>query len=163
MATNRFLDTLNIQPIAVNEGTGTAANTDWVDLEHYASAIFVMIAEDGGTGDDTEFKVQQATDNSASGAKDVEPLSYYHKDHASALSASGSYSVTTANDYDIDGDDENIVLVEVGADQLDVNGGFNYVSLRHDNGGANTKTFTAAVILCGPRYALDPTEWPSVS
>ena len=71
--------------------------------------------------------------------------------------------MSTGNDYDIDGDDENIVLVEVGADQLDVAGGFNYVSMRHDNGGAATKTFTAAVILCGPRYALDPTEYPDVS
>ena len=163
MATNRFLDTMNIQAVTVNEGTGTAGNSDWVNLENYASAIFVIIAEDGGTTDDTEFKVQQATDNSGTSAKDVEPLSYYHKDHASALSASGTYSVSTGNDYDIDGDDENIVLVEVGADQLDVAGGFNYVSMRNNNGGSANKTFTTAVLLCGPRYALDPTEYPDVS
>ena len=160
----RHLGYTNIQPISVNDSTATAAESDWVSLTNYDSVIFVIVAEVGATADNTAFTVREATTNGGAGSKDLAVRRGYRKEHASALSASGAYTevAPTSNAVTLDGDAENVLLFEVTGDELDVNNGFKFVTLRHDGGGAATKTFTAIAILGSPRYAVEPSEWPAV-
>lgn len=165
MATNRFLNTVNIQAILVSEGTGTAANSDWVSMANYASCIFAPVLEDGATGNEVIFTVEQAKDNTGADKKVVAVRRFFLKEHATALSSAGTYSevAPVSNGVEVTGTSENIVLVEVGEDELDVAGGFTFLALAHDNGGATTKLVTAVAILCGPNYALAPDNLPAVN
>ena len=164
MATNRFLDTVNIQPILVSESTASAANSDWVSMANYASCIFTIVLEDGAAADVVTFTIDQSTDNAGAGRKVVAVRRFFRKEHATAVSASGAYSDVppSSNGVAITGTSENIINVEVGEDELDVAGGFKFLSVRHDDGGAATKLVTAVAILCGPNYAVAPNNWPAV-
>ena len=163
MANNRFLSTVNIQPTYVSDSTAAAGVGDWVSLENYASCIFACVAEDGAAADDIVWQVQQSTDNAGTGAKGVAGVVFYGKNHATALDVAGAYTRSAADTYATEGTDESAILVEVGADMLDVANGFKFVALQHDAGGAATKLITGVAILCGPRYSTEASEWPAVN
>ena len=56
-----------------------------------------------------------------------------------------------------------MLQAEITADQLDVSGEFNYVSVTTSDPGANTKLGMAFYVLRGGRYALAVEDQPAVS
>ena len=168
MATNRFLQTMNIQP-AINIQTAAAARSgDWVSLENYASVVIVAHAEVGAAADDVAVTVRQATSNSGGSAKGLTPRRGWRKQGAT-LDVGGAYDHVTPGTFDsvnhaigMEGENINMVLIEVGADELDVAGGFSFLQVQ-TSAGAAAKILTAFYILLGPRYAVAVDEWPAVN
>ena len=162
MATNRFLATLNIQPVILPQDTTPAATSDWVSLENYASVIFSILLDDGSaTSDDLKLNVRQATDNAGGSAKNVDSRTWRVKTAGGDVDASGAYVDNVGTDYDHPGENTAAIQVETGADELDVAGGFKFVAIQHDT-GTSSKIISASAILCGPRYAVAPDQWPAV-
>ena len=160
----RYLGHMNIQPVRVNASTAAAGNSDWVNLANYDSCVFAVVLEDGAAADDVDYTVEQADTNAGGNRKVVAVRTFYRKQVASGLSADGDYSavIGTTHQVVVEGENENVILVEVTADELDAEGGFKFVSMRNNGGGAATKTQTAVAILQGARYAVEPTDWPQV-
>ena len=164
MATNRFLSTLNIQPALAIGSTAAARDSDWVSLKNYASVIFVVFAEAGAAADDVTIGIHQATSNSGADEKNVTARDYWRK-QATTINVSGAYDNRTPSsggDIVLEGSNQNILLFEVGADELDSSGGFKFVQATQDNGGATGKQLGMLYILCGFRYAVAPDQWPAV-
>ena len=160
----RALGRVNIQPVAVHATTGAGGNSDWVSLEGYDGVIFAVVVKDGTNPDDTTFNVEEASDNAGTGRKVVKVRTWYRKQVGSGLSSAGAYSsvIGTASQVVVEGSNENAILVEVTADELDLAGGFKFVSLRQNGAGSADKTWSAVAYLHGARYATDPTEWLAV-
>ena len=164
MATNSFLNELNIQLARFND-TDAAHDGDWVNLRNYSSLVCVVMGEDAAAGDDVEISVMQATSNTGGSEKSFSPRRYYLKE-SSDSGVGGSYA-EHAPDADgnitIEGDDFNRLLFEIRADELDVANGFEYVQVNHDGGGSTNKFISITYILCGPRYAVPPDQYPDVT
>ena len=56
--------------------------------------------------------------------------------------------------------DENIVMVEVNASELDLKNGFNAIRVRTDGGGAAAKLYGAIMLMTGARYRVAPDGAP---
>ena len=164
MASNRFLSTMNIQQAMSIGSTAAARDSDWVSLANYASVIVIVNAEAGASGDDVTIGVHQATSNTGSNEKNLSPRQYYRK-QATTIDVSGSYDdpdSSTAGDSIIEGSNMNMLIFEIGADEMDVSNGFEFIQITVDNGGSVGKILGAYYVLCGARYAVEPTEWPAV-
>jgi len=116
---------------------------DWVDMSQYSGCLFIF--EAGALGDTVTFDVQQATDNAGTGTKQ----------------AVDAVQVVT------NGTDEDTVVgvYDFKADLLDVDGGFDYISILADGAVSGASTFISVTyVLYGARYggaagALDdPTD-----
>lgn len=99
---------------------GTNASTAWVSMEEYTRVFaYVEIGTWNATDDLDECRLEQATDASGTGAKDL-----------TTDAAAGDYD--TSNPVDADGD---FVILEARAEDLDVAGGFTHVRLYVAEGG----------------------------
>ena len=160
----RYLGKIRPEVGRLPEDTNAAVPTDWVSFESYDSVIVQILADDGGSGDDIVITPQQATDNSGTGAKGVTPRDYYRKRVSGNVDASGRpVRVDGAATYTIDGDSSEMLLFEITADEMDVNGGFNFFRVNTDAGGSTGKFLSTTFIFCGARYATSPDEWPAVN
>ena len=93
---------------------GTNAQNDggWVSMKNYARALFYVELGTWDSGDDLdECRIQQASDSSGTGAKDL-----------TSDASGGNYD--TDNPIDADGD---FVIVEIRAEDMDVDGGFDHI------------------------------------
>ena len=109
-----------------------AATSGWVSLANFQKLLAIVQVGAFGASATVDAKIQQATDNAGTGAKDVAGAAI-----AQMLAAGG-----------------NNVQAEVNLDaaQLDVEGGFGFVQLSVTVGAAATET---AALLLGfsPRFA----------
>ncbi len=96
-----------IKPDATTAGTVTTA---WVPAKNFHSFLAVVMAGDLGTGATVNAKLQQATDISGTGAKDITGKAI------TALTEAGT-------------DSNKQALINLRAEQLDVDGGFAFVRL----------------------------------
>ena len=93
---------------------GTNAQNDggWVSMTSYARALFYVELGTWDSGDDLdECRIQQASDSSGTGAKDL-----------TSDASGGNYD--TDNPIDADGD---FVIVEVRGEDMDVDSGFDFI------------------------------------
>jgi len=103
---------------------GTNASTGWVSMADFESIFaYVEIGTWNASDDLDECRLEQATDSSGTGAKDL-----------TTDAAAGNYD--TSNPVDADGD---FVILEARAEDLDVANGFTHVRLYVAEGG-NTGT-----------------------
>jgi len=103
---------------------GTNASTGWVSMADFEAIFaYVEIGTWNASDDLDECRLEQATDSSGTGAKDL-----------TTDASGGNYD--TANPVDADGD---FVILEARAEDLDVAGGFTHVRLYVAEGG-NTGT-----------------------
>lgn len=86
-----------------------AYTTDWLDMTEFQQAMAICLAGALGTSATVDFKVQQATDSSGTGAKNITGKS------ATQLTDAGS-------------DSDKQVIINVNADDLDIAGGFTHVA-----------------------------------
>lgn len=107
------LDTTPGQPFLHDIG-GTNANTDWVSMVGYERVFaYVQLGTWNSTDDLDECKLQQATDSSGTGVKDL-----------TTDASDGAYDTDTPIDAA-----GNFVVLEAKAEDFDVEGGFTYVRL----------------------------------
>ena len=111
---------------------GTNASTAWVSMKGFDAVYAKVILGTWNATDDLDTcKLEQATDSSGTGAKD--------------LTTSGSgLNYDTANPIDADGD---TVVLEAKAEDLDVAGGFTHVRLYvAETGNTGTDNVTGVLI-----------------
>ena len=138
-----LMENINIVT-AFSPGTdvNTDASGDWVSLKNYDGCLVCFHKAVGTAGDDPAIKLQQATAVAGTGAKALNFNHIYHKIGGTGLTAVGTFTkieLTTATDdldlvsvnsVDLLTDiNETIVVVNVRASDLDVDGGFDCINL----------------------------------
>jgi len=139
--------------------SAAANNGDWVSLKNFDACAIVFFKAAGTAGDDPVLTLQQATDVSGSNAK---ALNFTRLDvKQGTLTALGTFTTVTqaaANTYVDATSAENagIYVIEVRADELDGNNGFDCLRFSVPDVGTNAQLGAALYLLSGPRYAPPP-------
>ena len=142
------------------------ADGDWVSLKNYDGCLVVFHKAAGTAGDDPSIRLRQATDVAGTGAKALTFNHIYHKIGATALSAIGTFTkveLSTATDdldlVSVNSTDlltdvgESLIVVNVRASDLDVDGGFDCLQLLIEGDDIGNSTYAAGFyLLYGARY-----------
>jgi hypothetical protein len=152
--TTKFVETNAIEvstpPI---DTTGAAQAGDWYHLKYYGKLIFV-IAQGAWAGGTPAVTLEQAT--SAAGANN-KVLSFTNRWTKVALTgAVFTETAVVANTFNLPAVANTINVLEVNAEDLDVNNDFEYVSCLIADPGANADLITVLAILSDPRYSGAP-------
>ena len=117
---------------------GTNATSGWLSMKNYARAMaYIELGTFDSSDDLDEARFQQASDSSGTGAKDL-----------TTDASGGNYD--TDNPVDADG---NFVIIEIRAEDMDVDNGFDYIRLYVAEGGnTGTDNVTGVVIRYGYAY-----------
>ena len=156
----RFLEQVQVVSAIAPLDLQTARDGDWVSLKNYKCCAIIFHKGAGTAGDDPVFRLQQATDIAGAGAKDLSFGDFWKKQgtltsvgvwtkvvHAAAASATGD--ATSA-------EDQALYAIEINADELDVDGGFDCLRFRVDDTGVNAQLGSAEYHLFEPRYPDSP-------
>lgn len=114
-----------------NQAAGTA-NSGWISMAKFQKLLAIVQTGTLGASATVDAKIQQATDSSGTGAKDVS-----NKSITQIVKASG---------------DNKQAEINLDAQDLDVEGGFDYVQLSVTVGTAASET-AALVLGFNPRFA----------
>ena len=123
---------------------GTNAQNDggWLSMKNYSRAMFFVELGTWDSSDDLdECRIQQASDSSGTGAKDL-----------TSDASGGNYD--TDNPCDADGD---FVIIEVRGEDMDADGGFDYIRGYVAEGG-NTGVDNIQGVLIRYGYAYPKKE-----
>ena len=142
--------------IPVDLQTG-ANNGDWVSLTDYRSCVVVLYKAAGTAGDDPIFKLQQATANDGSGAKDLNFTVVHQKvGTLTGVAAFTKTEITAATSYTntASAESQAIMCVRVDDHDLDVNNGFTHIQLSVADVGSNAQIGTGLYLMGGPRHRV---------
>ena len=119
---------------------GTNAQNDggYLSMKNYARALFYVELGTWDSGDDLdECRIQQATDSSGTSVKDL-----------TSDASGGNYD--TDNPIDADGD---FVVLEIRGEDMDVDGGFDYIrGYVAEGGNSGTDNVMGVLIRYGYAY-----------
>lgn len=152
-------------PVAMN----TAANTgDVVSLKGYAGCLVLLYKAVGTASDDPTITLEQGTDVAFATNKALNITRVDKKQAATNLLAVGTYTKSTAaspatNDTFSTNTWTNsalaeqaaIVLIDVKAEDLDVDGGYDCIRASVGDVGTNAQLGAMLYILYGPRYGKE--------
>lgn len=149
-----------IKPLVGIEPSGTdnALTSVWVNLKDYEGAIFVIFATDDAAGDDVAVTLREAQSNTGTGARALTPRAWYR---ASGSAFGEAFTQLTTAAVTIEGSENNVLIVEVDAAELDVNNDYTHVQVQTDNGGDAGKVLACVALAVGPRHATAFTELPA--
>lgn len=126
-----------IDPDAYTAASPTSSyNTGWIDMENWEALLAIVQTGILGTAALLDAKLEQASDSSGTGAKDITGKAITQLDEAGA-------SPPAVNDSQY--------LINLRAEELDVEGGFTHVRLSTTLDAA-TSDYSAIVLGVGPRY-----------
>lgn len=112
--------------------TAAAYTTDWIDMRDFEKLMAVIYAGDLGSSATIDAKLEQATDSSGTGAKDIT-----------------SKSITQLTQAGTDSNKQ--AIINLTAEEMDADNGFDYARLKVTVGTA-TSDMGAAVFGFNPRY-----------
>jgi hypothetical protein len=140
-------------PVDMSAG---ANNGDWINLRDWNHLTVIVFKAAGTAGDDPTLTLKQASDNSGTGAKALNFTEIWQKQ--GTLTSVGTFTKNTqsaANTYvDTDSaENQGIYVLEIDADMLDVDNGFDHVQISIADVGTNAQLGSALYILTEPRYA----------
>lgn len=149
--------------------SAAANDGDWVSLKHYKHVSIVFWGAIGTAGQDPTVTVQQASAVAGTGAKalNLNSAKVFKKQAATDLTAVGQWSsaaadVSTNTWTNTDAaEQEELVVIEIDADELDVDNGFDCVRATVADVGAAAQLGALFYILSEPRYQAQPTSMPS--
>ena len=156
MPSEKFLQLLGtIESAIIPVDTQTGANDgDWVSMENYHRMVALYFGAVGIAGDDPIFTLKQATSAAGAGAKALTFTTVYEKvGTLTAVTAWTRVTQAAAGSYTnaASAEAQKLIAVEIGSDDLDVDGGFNFVQLSIPDTGAG-----GAQLGCGLYIMLDP-------
>lgn len=132
-----------------------ASNGDWVSLKNFERCTIVFFKAAGTAGDDPVLTLRQARDVSGLDAK---PLPFTRVDYKmGVLTTIGSYTTArqaAAGTY-VDATSAEVAglfVIEVQAEDLDVNGGFDAVQFLVPDVGTNAQLGAALYLLRGGKF-----------
>jgi hypothetical protein len=183
MNRNRLIEEIDIVAlVAINADFNADVTGDYVNLKNYAGALVVIIKPAGTAGDDLLLTLKQAADITGTGVKALSINSVYAKVGTQTgvntftrydLTTPGTFdtSSVTGNSFAGDGKPtaqsaldlnseavEAMFVIDVAADMLDVNGGFNCISYFND--GSKVANALLANVLILPYGARFPGQIP---
>jgi hypothetical protein len=148
---------LNLHPaILPVDSQAAAASGLVVSLKGYAGVCIFLQKKAGVAGDDVVFTLTQASAVAGTGEKALNFERIYEKLHATTVpgaftrvdqSAGNTYTNLTS------GEKAGIIAVDIKAEMLDVDNGFDCVRLAiPDTGSGGAQLISASYILYGPRH-----------
>lgn len=155
----------DIVPVIVPLDLQTARSGDYVSLKNAQGVCFVVFKGVGTAADDPDFTVQQASDVAGTGAKDVTFTQVYKKQ--GTLTAVGSWTSETqaaSATYSADGtsaEEQAVYVIQIDADELDVDNGFDCVTMNAADVGGNAQLGCVLAILYGLRQKAAPENLPN--
>lgn len=165
-----FIEQCQIVPAFGPVNMATAANNgDYVSLKNYKHVVVMFHGMVGTAGEDPVLTFQQAQDVSGTGVKslNVNAAKVYKKQAATNLLSTGTWSsasadVSTNQWTNTDAaEQEEIVVAEFDADELDTDNGFDCFRANVGDVGASSQLGACYYILTEPRYQAQPTSMPS--
>ena len=130
---------------------------DWVRLRDFNHLTAIFYKGTGTAGDNPIVTLQQATDNAGGGAKALNFTEIWRK-QAADVQTVGQFTKTTqaaANTFTdaASANQQAFWVLEIDADMLDVDGGFQYVRVTLNDTGVNAQLGCVLYILTQPRFA----------
>ena len=134
----------------------TQRDGDWVRLRDFNHLTVIFYKGTGTDGDDPVVTLEQATDNSGTGAKALHFTDIWRK-QAADVQTVAQFTKTTqsaANTYtNTDGHLQALWVLEIDADMLDVDNGFQYVRVTLNDTGTNAQLGCVLYVLTEARFA----------
>lgn len=151
-------EVMQIVPIIVPVNLAAGANAgDWVSLKNYRRATFIFCAGVGAAGQDPTLTFKQATSISGGSEKELETIERIDIKQATALASVGTFTKVeqaAGDEYtnETAGELQNLWVVDVKAEDLDVNNGFDCVTCNIADPGSTAKIGTVICLLREPRF-----------
>jgi hypothetical protein len=143
--------------LAPYDMSDAAANGDFVSLKNYGHIAIVFVKDAGYDGQDVTLTVQQATAVAGTSAKALTFADYYIKD--GTQTGVGTFTKTTqtaASTFSATGENEQLVVVEFDAADLDADGGFDCIRATVTDSGSTSGSYgTLLYILSEPRFSSE--------
>jgi hypothetical protein len=165
MTNTSLLESIQIVTAFAPSDINTDATGDWVSLKNYDGCLVCFHKAAGTAGDDPSILMEQATDVAGTGNKALNFARIYAKVGATALTGVGTftkYTFTATNDLDlvtVGGTDiaadtgEALIVVNIRASDLDVDGGFDCIRFSIEGDDIGNSTYAAGwYILYGASY-----------
>lgn len=162
-AQNPLGSLFDIVPIIMPLDLQTARSGDYVSLKNHHGVLFVIVKGQGTDGDDPTFTLRQATAVAGTSAKDASVITEYweKEENAANLEATGTWTrvtqtaAATIAPGDPSAQSAAMYAFYVPADVLDVDGGFDCVTVNCADTGTNAQLGCVLAILL-PRHKATP-------
>ncbi len=145
-----------IMPVSLATG---ANNGDFVCMKNYGRLAIVFLCGVGAASQDPTVTVLQAQSNGGS----TKALNFTRVDvkQASALTAVGEFTEVTqaaGNTYTeaTAGEKQKLWVIDIKAEDLDVDGGYDWVQVTIADAGTNSQIGCVLYLLHEPRYQKNP-------
>lgn len=153
----------DIVPIIMPLDLQTARNGDYISLKNHHGVLFLIFKGQGTDGDDPTFTLRQATAVAGTAVKDLAVIAEYweKEENAANLEATGVWTrvtqtaAATIAPGDPSAQSAAMYAFYVPADVLDVDGGFDCVTVNIGDTGVNAQLGCVLAILL-PRYPATP-------
>lgn len=152
----RLVEEMQIVPAIIPIDLAAGANAgDWVSMKNYQHLTVIFFAAAGTAGDDPIFTLEQATAVAGTSNKALNFTDIYVK--SGTLSSVGGFTKVTqtaANTYTnaTHAEVQKVYVVEINAEDLDVENDFDCVQLSVPDVGAAAQIGCALYILSNPRH-----------
>lgn len=141
-------------PVDMSSG---ANNGDWVSLKGYERCTVIFFKNAGSGGDDPTITLNQATAVAGSGSKALSVIDKVYVKQDTVLTGVGQFTVNTqtaANTYtdDTSAEDAAIWVIDIQAEELDVENGFDCIQATVADVGTNAQIGAVLYLLWPARY-----------
>lgn len=150
-----------VQAFGPIDTTGAAQTGVWVSLKNFKRCAIVLTTG-AWAGGNAAVTLEQAQDASGTGAKALAFTSYLKAyDTDDTPDDAGAVTSVSSNTYNLS-DNANIHVIEVRAEDLDINNGFVFIRVNSASPGSNADLIAGIYILYDGDWAGKPTTLPSV-
>lgn len=159
-------NTIDIVPGIVPLDLQTARTGDYVSLKNAQGCMVVIFKGAGTDGDDPTFTLNQASAVDGTGAKAAAIISTYYEKEGT-LTAVGAWTkvtqaaATSIAPGDPSAQSQAVYVFDVPADRLDVDNGFDCISVDSADVGNNAQLGCVFYVLYGLRHATAPEDLPN--
>lgn len=150
------------RPLDMQDAAGEHVTGDWVSMRNCDRILCVLLGGVGAAGQDPVFTLDQAKSAAGGSSKTLAKIdTIYRKQAATDLLSTAVWAKTTqtaaATYTNTDAAEQvKIHVVEVRADELDVDGGFDFIRLTIPDVGASAQIGAGLYILCGLAHPNAP-------
>jgi hypothetical protein len=153
-----------VRPVDLQTG---ANDGDWISLKNWEGVLILFHSAIGTNGDDPTLALEQATTVAGGSSKALTKITTIWTKQAATnlLSIAGwtkvSQAVAASYTQTDAAEQEALWAVEVDAQMLDRDNGFDCIRARVADVGGNAQLGAAYYILFGPRFGATPENLPS--
>lgn len=150
--------------VPVNMATG-ANNSDWVSLKNYGRCAIIFFKGIGTAGQDPTITLLQATSVAGAGSKalnitrvdkkqgtDLTTIGTFTTSTSGSPASNDTFATNTWTNSDL-AEQQGIVVIDVKAEDLDIDNGFDVIRANVADVGTNSQIGGILYVLHEPRYA----------